>query len=135
MDRSTAYRILIEKLHLKAVCSRWIPHRLTDNHKIQRVEEAQNLIVNLSGSTIVVDEKWLFADPLPARPHCSSWIGPDADHPPAPRKIISDIKFHIIVACDFRGNFLFKVFDRCETINAEKYKAFLADLSFLYTHT
>ena len=65
LDRSTAYRILIEKLHLKVVCSQWIPHRLTDNHKIQRVEEAPNLIVNLSGSIIVVNEKWLFADPLP----------------------------------------------------------------------
>ena len=81
LNRNTAYRFLIEKLHLKAVCSRWIPHRLTENHKTQRVEEAQNRIVNLSGSTIVVDEKWLFADLLPARPHCSSYIGPDADHP------------------------------------------------------
>ena len=72
---------MIEKLHLKAVCSRWIPHRLTDNHKIQRVEEAQNLIVNLSGNTIVVDEKWLFAYPVPARPHYSSWIGPIGGDP------------------------------------------------------
>ena len=114
---------------------RQIHHRLTDKHKIQRVEEAENLIVNLSGRTIVVDEKWLFVDPLPARPHCSSWIGPDGDRPHAPRRIISEIKFHIIVACDFRGNILFKVCDRCETINAEKYTAFLADVlpvSFIF---
>ena len=81
LNRSTAYRILIEKLHLRAVCS----HRLTDNHKMQRVEKSQNLIVNRSGSTIVVNEKWLFADPLPARPHCSSWIGR------APKRIISHV--------------------------------------------
>jgi [histone H3]-lysine36 N-dimethyltransferase SETMAR len=122
---NAAYRIMTEKLKMKCVYARWIPHQLTENHKTQRVEEAQHLLQNLNGYTMVVDEKWVYSDPLPCRQNNASWVAPDGDRPTIARRIISDQKFHIIVACNFRGDFRFKVFERNQTINAERYVEFL----------
>lgn len=122
---SSVYRIVSEKLLLKCVHARWVPHRLTEDHKVQRVKLAQKLLRNLNIHTVVVDEKWIYSDHLPSRQDNSYWVAADGDRPTIPRRTISDRKFHIIIACNFCGDFRFQVLERKQSINAERYVNFL----------
>lgn len=121
----SVYRIITEKLLMKCVHARWVPHRLTEDHKVQRVKLAQKLLRNLNIYTVVIDEKWIYSDHLPSRQDNSFWVAADGDRPTIARRTISDMKFHIIVACNFVGDFRFQVLQRNQSINAERYADFL----------
>ena len=125
---SSVYRILTENLKFKSVFAKWIPHLLTEDHRRQRVQEAEHLLQNMKGSIVVVDEKWVYCDHLPCRQNNQLWVAPDGDRPTQPRRIISDQKFHIIVACNFRGDFRFHILERNQTINAQRYVEFLESI-------
>lgn len=122
---SSVYRIISQKLLLKCVNAKWVPHPLTESHKVQRVQLAQELLRNLNAYTVVVDEKWVYCEPLPPGQNNTYWVAPGGDRPTISRRIISDLKYHIIVACNFRGDFRFQVLERTETINAKRYINFL----------
>ena len=124
----TAYNIMTQKLGLKSVSAKWVPHQLTDNQKIQRVERANGLLEELNGSVVVIDEKWIYANPMPSKQIARVWITPDGDRPTLARRIIADSKYHIIVACNFRGDHIFRVLERNEMINAQRYVDFLNDV-------
>lgn len=130
MSVGSAFRIITQKLSLKSVSAKWVPHRLTDNQKLQRVERARQLLDELNGTVIVIDEKWLYAEPLPSKQIARQWVGPAGDCPRSTvaRRIIADKKFHIIVALNFRGDHIFHVFERHETVNAHRYVTFLNDV-------
>lgn len=125
IPNTTVLRILRKSLLLKSLCARWIPYSLTDNHKRQRVQIGNELIDSLNGNVVVVDEKWLYCRPLPPIRQVREWVGPDGDRPRLSRRIMSDKKFHIIVACNFRGNYLYHVFPPGENVNAERYVTFV----------
>ena len=78
---TTVHRIIRKHLEMKSAFARWIPHSLTDDHKSQRVHRANELIDSLNGSVVVVDEKWIYARPLPPLQHCRSWIHAGGDRP------------------------------------------------------
>ena len=73
----------------------------------------------------MIDEKWIYEKPLPPLQRFRSWIHPGGDRPQVARRTMADKKFHIIVACNFRGDFLFHVFQPGETVNAERYINFV----------
>ena len=77
---------------------------------------------------MVIDEKWLYKEPSPCRQNVRAWVGPHGDRPEVPRRIIADDKFHIIVACNFRGEHYFEILPRGQNINAERYIQFLTHL-------
>ena len=65
MHESSVQRILSEDLKKRSYCAKWIPYSLTDLHKQQRVVCAQQILNNISGNVVVIDEKWLYAKPHP----------------------------------------------------------------------
>lgn len=127
ISEKSAHRILKQKMALKCVYARWVPYTLTEMQQQQRVECAQNLLEDLNGNVIIIDEKWLYARPLPPRQHVVAWVAADGDRPRMARRIIADLKFHIIVAVTFRGDYSFSVIDRNQSINAELYVGFLQE--------
>ena len=128
---STVQRIITLDLQKRSVCAKWIPHKLTDNHKQQRVDGAQVILRDLHPSVMVIDEKWLYARPFSSTNNVRAWIDKDGqgDRPTVPRRIVSDVKFHIIVAINFRGLCHFEILHRNETVNAVRYIEFLRALS------
>lgn len=44
IDKNTVKRILIEDLHMKKICSHWVPHNLTQHQKNQRLNDSNNLL-------------------------------------------------------------------------------------------
>ena len=44
ISRASAYRILTERLHIRRIATRWVPHDLSEEQKCRRVEIAQQLL-------------------------------------------------------------------------------------------
>ena len=49
--------------------ARWIPHSLTEEQKLKRVEGAENDLREINGNVIIIDEKWLHCKSLPPKPY------------------------------------------------------------------
>ena len=128
IPETTVQRIIVKEFNMHSVCARWIPHKLNDQQKQNRVAGAALLLREVNGGVMVIDEKWLYKSPMPARQNVRMWVSPDGDRPEIPRRIISDEKFHIIVACNFRGEHYSDVLPRGEHINADRYIQFLDQL-------
>lgn len=112
---------------MKSLYARWVPHTLSEAQQQQRVEGAQRVLNEMNENVIIIDEKWLFANPLPPRQQVRAWVDEAGDRPKLPRGKIADKKFHIIVAISFRGDFSFQVLPRNESINADRYVNFLEE--------
>jgi histone-lysine N-methyltransferase SETMAR len=125
---STVQRILTEDLKKQSVCARWVPHKLSDHQKNMRVQGAQRILQELEGNVIVIDEKWLYAEPMLPKENLRAWVDPGGDRPRQARRIIADKKFHIIVAMNFRCDHYFEVLQPGQTINAHRYIEFLDTL-------
>ena len=128
LGRTSAYTILTKDLGLWSVCARWVPHVLTNSHKSQRVIGAQKILDEIHGNVMVIDEKWLHADPITSKENNRAWVEPGGDRPRQVRRLIADKKFLIIVAMSFRCDSYFEVLDHGETVNAQRYIQFLDNL-------
>ena len=122
--------VLTKDLCKHSVCARWVPHLLTDDMKRARVTTSEVILREINGSVMVIDEKWLYQNPLSPLNNLRSWVNV-ADirqRPQVPRRIISDIKYHVIVAINFRGKHYSEVLEPGETVNSERYILFLQHL-------
>lgn len=128
ISETSLQRIITKELNMHSVHARWIPHKLSDQQKLQRLNGAAVILEQINGTVMVIDEKWLYKDPSPCRQNVRAWVGPHGDRPEVPRRIIADDKFHIIVACNFRGEHYYEILPRGQNINAERYIQFLTHL-------
>jgi transposase len=82
VDHSTVLRILRDDLELRCVCSVWIPHRLSEENRRQRVNCAKQLRRELVGLGddrydlyAVEDETWVYWEPFRTKSKNRTWIG------------------------------------------------------------
>ena len=128
LHESTVQRILTLDLEKRSVYARWVPYNLTEVHKQQRVAGARIIRETITGNVIVIDEKWLYAEPHPSQNNVRAWVDPGGDRPTLARCGMSARKFHIIVGINFRGDHYFEVLQAGESINSERYIAFLQQI-------
>ena len=48
IEKTSIYRILTKNLKYKSVCSKWVPHVLTELNKLNRMEKCQDMLVEYS---------------------------------------------------------------------------------------
>jgi transposase len=125
---SSVQRILTDELKKHTVFARWVPHKLTQNQMYMRVEGAERILNEINGSIVVIDEKWLYAEPMPPKENVRAWVDAGGDRPRQPRRIIADKKFHIIVSMNYRGEYYYEVLPRGIAINAHRYIQFLDNM-------
>lgn len=128
IEQTSIYRILTKDLNKKSVAARWIPHKLSDQHKANRVAMARECLEQIHGGVVVLDEKWVYAKPLPTPQNERKWVNTDANRmarPAIARTTMSARKFHIMVGINFRGEYYSEVLNAGETVNAERYVQFL----------
>jgi len=82
VDHSTVLRILRDDLELRCVCSVWIPHRLSEENRRQRVNCAKQLrreLIALGDDRYnlyaVEDETWVYWEPFQTKSENRTWIG------------------------------------------------------------
>ena len=121
----SVHRIIKDKLNLRCLYARWIPHSLTEEQKLKRVEGAENVLREINDNVIIIDEKWLYCKSLPPKPYNKVWADGDGKRPRVSRRTIADRKYHIMVASSFRGDYSFLVLERNTTVTAQRYCNFL----------
>ena len=95
IDRRIVHRTLIEVLHRKYVCSKWVPHELTDTIRKQRASGACDLLAQLRGlgpiqadRVVTGDQSWIYLHNQPD----GCWLPAGEARPSRARRTIADEK-------------------------------------------
>jgi histone-lysine N-methyltransferase SETMAR len=136
------YTIVTVHLQLTSLCSRWVPHSLTDEQKQQRVLVAKEWLrtfqectdEELSERLVAVDEKYFYHRTLGRKLSNRAWCLDESERPEIARRVMHDHKSHVICASGFGGKFHFEVLERGESINSERFVSFLQDMHHKFVH-
>lgn len=134
IEETSVRRILKRELGKKSLCSRWVPHILTDNNKRIRMTCCQEMLNAYSASKakekiIVIDEKWIYFRDVPPKEFNRAWVDGAGDRPTIARRTISDRKVLIIVASNFSKSLTyFEILHDGGSINAVRYLEFLQNM-------
>ena len=79
LSKTTVQRVLTEYLKKQSVFARWVPHKLTEPMKQNRIEGGEVILKDLHGNVMVIDEKWLYSEPMPPKESHRAWIDPGGD--------------------------------------------------------
>ena len=106
LNRSVVTRILKIQLGLQKRHLRWVPHNLTDEQKVKRVELSKSMLKTLSSlsenqraAVITGDESWFYL----SYPYDSKWCEPNETLPDISKRLINDEKVMIFVAFNCQG--------------------------------
>jgi len=93
LNSSSVFLILKEKLKLRKVCARWIPHLLTNEQKRQRVKIASELLSRFKDKEerrlreiVTGDETWLYFFEPSNKENNKMWIGEVDERPKIARR-------------------------------------------------
>jgi histone-lysine N-methyltransferase SETMAR len=124
-NKDTVHRILINKLLLKKRYAKWIPHTLSDEHKLERVRLAKEIKSTLIADQrygfehiITGDESWILYEYL----FKAFWQKKDAERIEVPRPHISDEKRMLTVFWGTTATPVLLVSDKGERINAQYFQ-------------
>lgn len=124
----SVYRILVVNLKKKCLHGRWVPHRLTEAHKLQRIEEAGTILAMLNRRIahrlVVTDEKWIYLRDCVPTSKQHFYVDGAGDRPQVVKRSTMDKKVMVIMASNFHGNAYFELL-REGTMDGERYKLFL----------
>jgi histone-lysine N-methyltransferase SETMAR len=133
LSKETVRRILVEDLLFHKVCSVWVPHRLSDTNKVQRVNCAQSLLQLFNQYSLdelcrlfaTQDETWIPFDLGGCKEDNKVWIAPQT---PRPRVLRPQLTFRkTMLSIVFTGNKKVHadVTLNGETVDSESFIAFV----------
>jgi histone-lysine N-methyltransferase SETMAR len=133
LSKSTVLRILVDDLLFRKVCSVWIPHRLSDSNKAQRVACAQGLLTLFDSYSnyellrifATQDETWVPYDLVTCKEDNKVWIAPQTPRPTVVRPQLTFRKTMLSVVFTGNGKVSADVTERGETVDSERYIAFV----------
>ena len=97
IPQTTAYCILTEVLGLKKVNSQFVPHKLTEDQKVDRIEHCKDIVKsarkdrNFLKSIVTGDETWCFEYEPETKRQSAEWRAPDAGTPKKSRLVKSKV--------------------------------------------
>lgn len=141
ISQGSMYTIVTVYLQLTSRCSRWVPHALSPEQKMQRVEAAHDWMAifentsdaDLLQRVVVVDEKYFYHRSIGTKETNRTWCLSDDDRQRVPRRVMNDTKSHVIAATNFRGHFHFTVLES-QTVNSDVYITFLTEMHHKFVH-
>ena len=93
INSSAVFSILKERLNLRKVCARWVPHLLTEAQKRLRMESALELLKLYEdcdqrrlNEIVTGDETWIYFFEPETKQHNKVWIGGDGPRPQIARR-------------------------------------------------
>ena len=133
ISATSVYRIITDDLHMRSVIARWIPHELSGEQKVKRVDLAKNMLKTLNErdimkNLIITDEKWIFHRSIGTKNANRKWIPEDGgrgDKPVIARRTIHDAKTMVLVAISFDGKFVADYLPHGDTVDSSRYVDFL----------
>ena len=133
ISKQTVNRILIEDLKMRKLCSVWVPHELTAQNKLQRIESATLILQRLEqlGEDAakrlyaVEDETWVNFDPMLPKQENKCWIGEGDSRQTITKAKITKRKALLLLCFTANKKVVVKTLPYGETVNSEQYIAFL----------
>lgn len=106
VGKSTVHEILTEDLQLRNVSAVWVPHTLSEENKVARVNCAKQIrrIFHTEGMTsfcnkyVVEDETWVYLNNTGTRQNNRCWLGQGDHRPQVVRHSVGDPKTMLVVA-------------------------------------
>ena len=128
MSTGAAHAILVDEMHASKICSRWMPHFLTDAQKDNRVRCAKNLLAQYEhadprrlSEIITGDESWIrYEEPL-SKERNKVWVLKGYGPPLNPRPDFRDQKVLYSIFFDAQGPVAQIIVPKGKTITGEFY--------------
>lgn len=128
VSKTTIDKILTEHLGYSKVCARWVPKMLTEDHKRQRVEAAQQFLDcheadgdEYLDSIVTGDETWVHYTTPETKEQSKQWKHTSSPKPRKFKQTLSAGKIMASVFWDRKGILLCEFMPRGTTINADRY--------------
>lgn len=135
ISSSMVQRILNDDLDVIWFKTKWVPHTLTERNKAVRVEHCQNLKESFQSrlcksNLVTIDEKFFYCRKLKPKNKIGSWITAEGDQQVMQTAIRStmEVKYLVIISVSQRGKHFFKILQRNETLDSDKYMQFLREM-------
>lgn len=136
ISRSTLFRVITENLGYHKYCARWVPKRLTDVHKRQRVDSAESFLSRYReegekflDKIVTGDETWIPFVNSETKEASKQWMHPHSPNKPKKfKQTFSNRKRMATVFWDRRGVLLVDFMPPGHTINSEVYCETLKNL-------
>ena len=110
ISHGSAHSILTERLKIRNVAARWVPHMLSDSKKHHRVKIARSLLHRYGEEgdemlqrIVAIDETWMRSFEPELKQQSSEWHTKDSPRPLNFRRSQNCPKMLMIFANDFRG--------------------------------
>lgn len=124
--------ILHKKLAMRKICSRWVPHRLSPEQMLSRVNTSKEMIRILKGkcrhrnrhleNTITGDETWMKLYQVPCKSDNKVWMAVDEERPSVPRTAQGAKKHMFVIFFSCSGRILQCVVPHGQTVTGHWYQ-------------
>ncbi|GBP32680.1 Mariner Mos1 transposase [Eumeta japonica] len=85
---SQKHKILHEHLAVRKLCTRWIPHNLTEGQKLRRVNWCRDMMQRFGGgdsnvvyNMVTGDESWIYCNDPETKRQSAQWVFPFEELP------------------------------------------------------
>ena len=135
ISKDSVGRILKNDLHMRKVCAQWVPHALSEQNKLARVQCAQSLVNILDNNSMedclrfwaVEDESWILFNDLPPKQQNMAWIPRGAPRPTVVRPKLTKQKTMLVLAFTGDGKVCMRAMSPGECLNSEGYVNFITE--------
>jgi len=109
MSKDSIHRILTEKLGYRKVCSHFVPHKLTDDQKLLRIQHCKDIVKeskkdkNFLYNIVTGDETWCFQYDPETKRQSAEWRPQNEPATKKPRFEKSKVKTMLICFYDSKG--------------------------------
>ena len=133
LPKTTVHRILVDEILYRKVCSMWVPHRLSDTNKQQRVTCCQSILElfnNYSQFELLrlwatEDESWVPFNLIGTKEDNKVWLSPGTPRPTVIRPELTNRKTMMSIVFTGNGKVSVDVTEAGETIDSERYIEFV----------
>ena len=132
ISHRSAHSILTERLKMRKVAARWVPHMLSDSEKHHRVKIARSLLHRYGQEgdemlqrIVAIGETWIRSFNPELKRQSSEWHTKDSPRPLKFRRSQNCPKMLMIFAYDFRGVLTAHRVPTGRTVNKEYYEKYL----------
>lgn len=124
ISRERISYILDEELNLHKLCAKWVPHRLSEEHKRNRVEISKQLLKILDKvykNIVTGDETWIYFFTISNKEANKSWLGKDENRPQIVKTAQNSKKRMFCIFFSVDGVITRFVVPKGQTVNANLY--------------
>ena len=132
ISHGSVHTILTNKLNMRRVSARWVPHALSSEQKQSRVDVATQLLERYKNEgdmflnrIVAIDETWIRSYEPELKRQSSEWHTPGSPRPIKFKRKQGSLKMMMIFAYDNQGILAANRVPIGKTVNQEYYRTFL----------